>query len=79
MVAIDFIRENAVFQQDDHLRRIRSSAAALDDAEHIKVMDEASSDSSFIVAQTTNGMDRRQDRRGGRAPGGVNHGPCGER
>jgi len=29
-------------------------------------MDEASSDSSFIVAQTTNGMDRRQDRRGGR-------------
>ena len=48
-------------------------------AEPIKVMDEASSDSSFIVAQTTNGMDRRQDRRGGRAPGGVNHGPCGER
>jgi len=34
-------------------------------AEPVKVMDEASSDSSFIIAQT-NGMDRRQDRRGGR-------------
>jgi len=29
VVAIDLIRENAVFQQDDHLRGIRSSAAAL--------------------------------------------------
>ena len=34
-------------------------------AEPVKVMDEASSDSPFIIAQT-NGMDRRQDRRGGR-------------
>ena len=29
------------------------------------MMDEASTDGSFIIAQT-NGMDRRQDRRGGR-------------
>ena len=34
-------------------------------AETIKVMDEASIDGSFIVAQT-NGMNRRQDRRGDR-------------
>ena len=34
-------------------------------AEPVKVMDEASTDGSFIIAQT-NGMDRRQDRRGGR-------------
>ena len=34
-------------------------------AETVKVMDEAASDGSFIIAQT-NGMDRRQDRRGGR-------------
>jgi hypothetical protein len=35
------------------------------DAETVKVMDEASSDGSFTVAQT-NGMNRRQDRRGDR-------------
>jgi hypothetical protein len=34
-------------------------------AESVKVMDEASTDGSFTIAQT-NGMDRRQDRRGGR-------------
>jgi hypothetical protein len=34
-------------------------------AEPVKVMDELSTDGSFIIAQT-NGMDRRQDRRGGR-------------
>ena len=34
-------------------------------AEPVKMMDEASTDGSFIIAQT-NGMDRRQDRRGGR-------------
>jgi len=34
-------------------------------AEPVKVMHEASTDSSFTIAQT-NGMDRRQDRRGGR-------------
>ena len=34
-------------------------------AEPVKMMDEASTDGSFIIAQT-NGMNRRQDRRGGR-------------
>ena len=34
-------------------------------AEPVKVTDEASTDGSFIIAQT-NGMNRRQDRRGGR-------------
>ena len=34
-------------------------------AETVKVRDEASTDGSFTVAQT-NGMNRRQDRRGGR-------------
>jgi hypothetical protein len=34
-------------------------------AEPVKVVDETSIDGSFIIAQT-NGMDRRQDRRGGR-------------
>ena len=34
-------------------------------AEPVKVMDEASTDGSFTIAQT-NGMDRRQDRRGDR-------------
>jgi hypothetical protein len=34
-------------------------------AETVKVMDEASTDGSFVVAQTT-GMERRQDRRGTR-------------
>ena len=34
-------------------------------AEAVEVMDKASTDGSFIIAQT-NGMDRRQDRRGGR-------------
>jgi hypothetical protein len=34
-------------------------------AEPVKVMDEASTVGSFTLAQT-NGMDRRQDRRGGR-------------
>ena len=34
-------------------------------AEPVKVMDEASPDGSVTIAQT-NGMDRRQDRRGGR-------------
>ena len=34
-------------------------------AETVKVMDKASTDGSFTIAQT-NGMDRRQDRRGDR-------------
>jgi hypothetical protein len=34
-------------------------------AEPVKVMDEASTDGSFTIAQT-NGMNRRQDRRGDR-------------
>ena len=34
-------------------------------AEPVKVTDEASTDGSFIIAHT-NGMNRRQDRRGGR-------------
>jgi hypothetical protein len=34
-------------------------------AETVKVMDKASSDGSFTIAQT-NGMNRRQDRRGDR-------------
>ena len=34
-------------------------------AETVKVMDKASTDGSFTMAQT-NGMDRRQDRRGDR-------------
>ncbi len=35
------------------------------DAETVKVMDKASTDGSFTIAQT-NGMNRRQDRRGDR-------------